>query len=621
MYLKSDKGLKINSNTPEYELLVPANNKETAIKAIKAGADAIYIGYSKYGARLQAGNSMEDIIELIEYAHRYRVKIYITLNTIIKNEELEEVEKLIQKLYEIKADGIIIQDMGILKCKLPPIPLIASTQCHNNTIEKIKFLEKTGFKRVILPREISLEEIKKIKKETNIELECFIHGALCVSYSGQCYLSYAIGKRSANRGECAQPCRKKYSLYDNDGKPIIKDKYLLSLKDLNLSDRMEELIRAGVTSFKIEGRLKNETYVVNTTAYYRQITDKILTTYNLKRSSQGVSQIDFEPNLYKTYNRGYTKFFIDGEKKDIATIDYNTSLGEYIGVVKEVKKNYFTLNTNILSNGDGICFFNEKKELTGTNINKTEGKLIFPAKIKGIKEGIKIYRNYNKEFDDKIKNANITRKLRTEIRVEETKNCYIFFLTDEENNTATEMRVKRYEKAQNKEKALTTLEIQLSKSGDTEFSIEKTKINVKTIPFIRVSEINEIRRLLTSRLRKIRRKNYKYETRTEEIKKSEYPNIKLDYSANIYNDKAEQFYKERGCFISERALEKTKNTSNKTLMTSKYCIKNQLGLCPKQTHANKYKEPYILKDECNKEYLVAFNCRNCTMEISIRSSN
>ncbi len=621
MYLKSDKGLKINSNTPEYELLVPANNKETAIKAIKAGADAIYIGYSKYGARLQAGNSMEDIIELIEYARQYRVKIYITLNTIIKNEELEEVEKLIQKLYKIKADGIIIQDMGILKCKLPPIPLIASTQCHNNTIEKIKFLEKTGFKRVILPREISLEEIKEIKKATNIELECFIHGALCVSYSGQCYLSYAIGKRSANRGECAQPCRKKYSLYDNDGKPIIKDKYLLSLKDLNLSDKMEELIRAGVTSFKIEGRLKNETYVVNTTAYYRQITDKILTTYNLKRSSQGVSQIDFEPNLYKTYNRGYTKFFIDGEKKDIATIDYNTSLGEYIGVVKEVKKNYFTLNTNILSNGDGICFFNEKKELTGTNINKTEGKLIFPAKIKGIKEGIKIYRNYNKEFDDKIKNASITRKLRTEIRAEETQNSYIFFLTDEENNTATEMRVKKYEEAQNKEKALTTLGIQLSKSGDTEFSVEKTKINVKTIPFIRVSEINEIRRLLTSRLRKIRRKNYKYETRTEEIKKSEYPNIKLDYSANIYNDKAEQFYKERGCFISERALEETKNTSNKTLMTSKYCIKNQLGLCPKQTHANKYKEPYILKDECNKEYLVAFNCRNCTMEISIRSSN
>ena len=615
MLLKSDKDLKTGLRASEFELLVPANNKNVAIKAIKAGADAVYIGYAKFGARVQAGNSMEDLIDLIEFAHQYRVKVYITLNTIVKNEELSRIEKLIWHLYTIKADGIIIQDMGLLKCNLPPIPIIASTQCHNNTLEKVRFLEKTGFKRVILPREISLKEISDIYKNTNVELESFVHGALCMSYSGQCYLSYSIGKRSANRGECAQPCRKKYSLKDAEGKYILKDKYILSLKDLNLSDRLEELILAGITSFKIEGRLKNETYVVNTTAYYRQALDKILSNYGLKRASQGFSEYDFEPNLYKSFNRGYTKFYIDGEKKDIATVNYNSSIGEYIGVVQSVKKNYFMLNTNILNNGDGICYFNENKELQGTNINRTEGNFIFPASIKGIKVGLKIYRNYNKEFDDKLKNSNVSRKLSVNLKVRETDAYYLFFLTDEENNTAVHMIHKNIEQALNKEKALKTLEIQLSKSGDTEFKIIKTNIKLNTVPFIKVSRINEIRRILMSKLRKIRRKNYKYEKRTKEIKEIMYPISDLDYRANIANDKAQAFYKDRGCNIIEPALELQSNTNNKEVMISKYCIKNQLGLCPKQKPVKKYPEPFFLIDEFNKEYLVEFSCKDCVMKI------
>lgn len=615
MLLKSDKDLKTGLKASEFELLVPANNKNIAIKAIKAGADAVYIGYTKFGARVQAGNSMEDLIELIEFAHQYRAKVYITLNTIVRNEELSRIEKLIWHLYTIKADGIIIQDMGLLKCKLPPIPIIASTQCHNNTLEKVRFLEKTGFKRVILPREISLKEISEIYKNTSVELESFVHGALCMSYSGQCYLSYSIGKRSANRGECAQPCRKKYSLKDAEGKYILKDKYILSLKDLNLSDRLEDLILAGITSFKIEGRLKNETYVVNTTAYYRQTLDKVLSSYGLKRESQGVSEYDFEPNLYKSFNRGYTNFYIDGEKKDIATVNYNSSIGEYIGVVQSVKKNYFTLNTNILNNGDGICYFNENKELQGTNINKTEGNLIFPANIKGIKAGLKIYRNYNKEFDDKVKNSNISRKLSVSLKVRETDEYYLFFLIDEENNTAVHMIHKNLEMALNKEKALNTLEIQLSKSGDTEFKIVKTSIKLKNIPFIKVSRINEIRRVLMSKLRKIRRKNYKYEKRTKEIKEIMYPISDLDYRANIANEKAQSFYKDRGCNILEPALELQSNTKNREVMISKYCIKNQLGLCPKQKPIKKYPEPFVLIDEFNKEYLVEFSCKDCVMKI------
>ena len=615
MLLKLDKDLKTGLKASEFELLVPANNKNIAIKAIKAGADAVYIGYVKFGARVQAGNSMEDLIELIEFAHQYRAKVYITLNTIIKNEELSRIEKLIWHLYTIKADGIIIQDMGLLKCKLPPIPIIASTQCHNNTLEKVRFLEKTGFKRVILPREMSLKEISEIYKNTNVELESFVHGALCMSYSGQCYLSYSIGRRSANRGECAQPCRKKYSLKDAEGKFIVKDKYILSLKDLNLSDRLEDLIQAGITSFKIEGRLKNETYVVNTTAYYRQALDKILSSYGLKRASQGLSEYDFEPNLHKSFNRGYTNFYIDGEKKDIATVNYNSSIGEYIGVVQSVKKNYFTLNTNILNNGDGICYFNDNKELQGTNINRTEGNLIFPASIKGIKAGLKIYRNYNKEFDDKLKNSNVSRKIFVNLKVRETDAYYLFFLTDEENNTAVHMIHKNLELALNKEKALNTLEIQLSKSGDTEFKIVETSIKIKNIPFIKVSRINEIRRILMSKLRKIRRKNYKYEKRTQEIKEIMYPISELDYRANIANDNAQVFYKDRGCNIVEPALELQSNTKNREVMISKYCIKNQLGICPKQKPIKKYPEPFVLIDEFNKEYLVEFSCKDCVMKI------
>ncbi len=615
MLLKSDKDSKTNWKTSEFELLVPANNKDIAIKAINAGADAVYIGYLKYGARVQAGNSIEDIINLIEYAHRYRVKIYVTLNTIIKDSEFEKIEKLIWHLYTAGADGIIIQDMGILKCNLPPIPLIASTQCNNNSVEKIKFLEKTGFKRVILPREITLEEIKEIRNSTKIELECFVHGALCVSYSGQCYLSYAIGRRSANRGECAQPCRKQYSLKDADGKFIVRNKYLLSLKDLNLSERLEELILSGVTSFKIEGRLKNEVYTVNTTAFYRQAIDKILSNYNLKKSSQGESTYDFEPNLYKSFNRGFTRFNIDNSKKDISTYNYSKSLGEYIGIVKSVKKDYFKLNTGILNNGDGICFFDDNKNLNGTYINKIDEDTVYPASIKGIKEGIKIYRNYNKKFEGSILNANITRKIPLMMRMKETDDFYVFFLTDEEGNCANYLENKIYEAANNKEKAINTLKIQLSKSGETEFSIEKIDIDIENIPFIRVAKINEIRRILTLRLRKIRRKNYKYEKRYINTQIIKYPAEVLDYRANVFNEKAKIFYEERGVKVIEKALESSDNISNREVMVSKYCIKNQLGLCHKQNPIKRYKEPFFLIDEFNKEYLVEFKCKDCVMKI------
>lgn len=616
MYLKLDRDLKTKCQASEFELLAPANNKEVAIGAINAGADAVYIGYSKYGARLQAGNSLDDIIDVVDYAHKYRVKVYITLNTILNNDEINLIENLIWKLYSVGVDGIIIQDMGILECNLPPIQIIASTQCHNNTLDKIKFLENTGFKRVILPREITLDEIKKIAMNTNIQLECFIHGALCVSYSGQCYLSSSIGSRSANRGACAQPCRRKYSLKDADGNYILRNKYILSLKDLNLSEHLESLVLSGISSFKIEGRHKSLSYVANTTAFYRSALDKILNNYGLKRSSQGKSIIDFEPDLYKSFNRGFTDFNITGTKKNIATINYNNSLGEFVGIVQKVKKDYFMLNTDILNNGDGICFFDEFKTLNGTNINKTEGRKVFPNLIKGIKEGTKIYRNYDKNFEDKFLSAQMSRKIPIKVRVAELSFGYLFTMTDEEGNTSVYLSEKNFDKAINEQRALEAIKVQLSKMGNTDYEVVSIDLKIKNVPFIKVSKINEIRRNLVQQTDRIRRKNYKYEYRKNTLSVVEYPEKELDYRANILNKKAELFYKKRSAKIKEFAYEMEPSKEKKYLMTSKYCIKNQLGLCAKQMKISKYKEPYVLIDEFNKEYLVEFDCKDCVMKLS-----
>jgi len=301
------------------ELLSPAKDLDCSIAAINCGADAVYIGAPKYGARIAVGNSIEDITALVNYAHKFRAKVYVTVNTILYEEELEEVQKLIHQLYEISVDAIIIQDMGILEMDLPPIPLFASTQAHNYSVDKIKFLEQTGIQRIILARELSLKQIKEIRNNTQVDLEFFIHGALCVCFSGQCYFSYVTTGRSANRGECSQPCRMLYSLEDAEGNTILRDKYLLSLKDLNLSAHLRELIDAGITSFKIEGRLKDISYVRNVTAFYRQKLDEIIASDNsLSKSSCGKVYSGFTPDINKTFNRGYTDYFISGRKKEIA---------------------------------------------------------------------------------------------------------------------------------------------------------------------------------------------------------------------------------------------------------------------------------------------------------------
>jgi len=602
-------------NSSKIELLAPAKNLKTAKSAILAGADAVYIGFLKFGARKEAGNTLEDIKNLVDFAKLYRVKVYITLNTIYKDEELPEVIKTIYELYNVGVNAIIIQDMALLNSELPPIPIFASTQCNNNSLEKIKFLEKLGVQRIILPREFSLSEIKNITDNSNVDIETFVHGALCVSYSGQCYLSYAIGGRSANRGECAQPCRKKYSLIDSEGKIIAKDKYLLSLKDLNLSDRIKDLIEVGVTSFKIEGRLKDEAYVTNVTAYYRKKIDEVLKELNLEKSSIGKSYINFEPDLNKSFNRGFTDFFIDGKRKNFCSLDYSKSIGEFVGNVKNVYKDYFILDKAVLNNSDGICFLSPQNELCGTLVKIADGKKIIPNSMAEIKKGTKIYRNFDKKFNQTIENQILERKIDVfaDLKIYSDK---IELNFEGENNISVNYYENGvFEPAQNSQKMAEVINKQILKTGGTEFNIVDLKVNTSEI-FVPVGILNNIRRNALNKLKEEYIKTAEKSIAKRNLIYPEYPYKKLDYSYNVLNSKAEDFYKNCGSEVYEYGLEFSSFLDKKILMTTKHCVKYTLKLCKKYFKNEKnYKEPLYLRDEKNRKYKLNFDCKNCKMFI------
>ena len=405
------------------ELLAPAKNLECGIAAIDHGADAVYIGAPRFGARASAGNSLEDIAELVKYAHLYNVRIYVTLNTILKDEELPDTEKMIWNLYQIGVDALIVQDMGLLGLNLPPIPLHASTQMDNRHVEKVKFLAEAGFRQVVLARELSLEQIRKIHEAVpQTPLEVFVHGALCVSYSGQCYVSQHCFGRSANRGECAQFCRLAFDMVDADGKVIAKDKHLLSLKDLNQSEELEKLLDAGASSFKIEGRLKDVSYVKNVVAYYRQKLDAIFKRRKeYIRASSGSVHLAFKPQLDKSFTRGFTNYFLFGRNKDIFSFDTPKSMGEEMGYVKEIRGNYIIVaGVKPFSNGDGICYLDERGKLKGLRVNRVENNKLFPAgEMPRIKQRTTLYRNFDQEFEKQMQRKSAERKLGVDLRLTE----------------------------------------------------------------------------------------------------------------------------------------------------------------------------------------------------------
>ena len=585
------------------ELLAPAKDKKTAITAINSGCDAIYIGASNFGARKKVPNSLEDIKEIVDYAHKFYVKVHVTVNTILADDEILKAKELIQKLYDVGVDAIIVQDMGIFKLaidnKLPPIALHASTQCDNRDLEKVKFFDDMGVSRVILARELSLEKIKEICANTNAEIETFIHGALCVSYSGQCYFSHYIGGRSANRGECAQACRKKYTLVDERGNIIAKDKYLLSMKDFNASRHLESLIDAGVKSFKIEGRLKDENYVKNVVAYYRQEIDKFA-----PKTSSGRVFLDFEPDVKKSFNRGFTDYFLDGRKRCF-NFESPKSLGEKLGKITKVGKDYFEIGrtdykmaggqAGIKINSQDGLYFNGN----GCLVNKVEGKKIYPNKMDGIAVGLEVYRNFDSKFEKQLESSKIKRQIGVKFSF---KNGILTVIDEDENSV--NFTIDSCEKAKNPEKMKENFITQLKKTGDSDFYVEAIEIS-EEIPFMPISQINEIRRTILEKLMNERLKNYKRELQ-KPLKFSKFPKENLDYRANIHNQCAKEFYEKCGCEVCEMSAES--GAFPKELMRTKHCLKFAFNMC-------KSPKKLFLIDEKGKKYPLMFDCKNCEMVV------
>lgn len=599
----------------QLELLSPAKNYEFGKTAINFGADAVYIG-AQHSARAAAGNSVQDIEKLCSYAHKFDAKVYVALNTILYENELKPAETLINKLYNIGADAIIIQDMGITQMNLPPIPLHVSTQAHNTDFNKIAFYEKTGFTRVILARELSLNQIAEINKNTNIELESFVHGALCVSYSGQCYMSAYIGGRSGNRGECAQTCRLKYDLYDSDNNLMIKDKHLLSLKDMNRAEYLSKMIDAGISSFKIEGRLKDQNYIKNITAFYRKKLDNILEKKdNHKTSSTGIFFFDFEPDAERTFNRRFTDYFLNGRKPDVTSTSPK-AVGKLLGNVTFSEKNILQINTSEkITNGDGLCFFDKNDNLVGFNVNTANGNKITANKELEIKNGTLIFRNNDHNFNKTLDKIDNCRFIEIDVKFNETETGFEIIVNTSDNKHIVKKQLKvEKEPAKNAEKALENLKNQLQKTGGTIFKIKTMEISLSDAYFLPMSEINKLRRETLEELFNILGDKYEHSIAVLNSETIPYITENLDYKANISNSLAEKFYTERGCEISEKAFETSENINNKTLMTTKLCIKYNLNMCPKyHKYSGKQQPAYLKMDE--KKFFLKFDCNKCEMNI------
>ncbi len=596
------------------ELLAPAKDLNCGIEAIRHGADAVYIGAPKFGARSAAGNSTDDIHTLCEYAHLYGARIYVALNTILLKEELPEAEKLIWEMYQAGADALIVQDMGITRLNLPPIPLHASTQTDNRTVEKVRFMEAAGFTQVVLARELSLHEIREIANNTNVALEVFVHGALCVSYSGQCYLSAAMCGRSANRGECAQWCRLPYTMVDADGREIVRGKHLLSLKDMNRSEELEALLDAGVSSLKIEGRLKDVSYVKNVTAYYRKKLDAIFSRREeYCRASQGESRYTFEPSVKKSFNRGFTSFFLHGRDKNITAFDTPKSLGEPVGMVKEIKGRSFTVaGIEPLNNGDGLTFFNSRGELEGFRVNKVEANRVFPLDMPDIKPKTPLYRNYDQAFEKLLSKPSAERRLKA--KMELLDNPFGFTLVMEDETGARVMIAEPFNKELARGDQADNIRRQLSKLGNTPFEVASVEIKMAENWFVPSSLLAELRRRAVEKMLKAHVIRYAKEYARGQKENMPYPERRLTYLGNVSNPLAVAFYKAHGVETIDEAFE-LKPLEDVPLMFSRHCLGFSMGWCPvHQKGKSPFKEPYYLIYKNNRLRL-QFDCKHCRMLI------
>lgn len=598
------------------ELLAPAKNLECGIEAINHGADAVYIGAPKFGARAAAVNSLEDIAALVEHAHLYNARIYVAVNTILKEEELKETEEMIHALYQIGVDALIVQDMGITKLNLPPIPLHASTQMDNRTPEKVKFLQEAGFRQVVLARELSLREIKKIQDACpDLPLEVFVHGALCVSYSGQCYVSQACSGRSANRGECAQFCRLPFNLVDANGEVIIKEKHLLSLKDLNQSDDLEQLLDAGASSLKIEGRLKDVSYVKNVTAAYRQKLNAIFARRpEYVRASSGTCRYEFQPQLDKSFSRGFTHYFLHARDQEIVSFDTPKSLGEEMGTMKEIRGNYLTVaGLKSFNNGDGVCYIDEQGRLQGFRVNRVDGNKLYPQEMPRIAPRTKLYRNFDQEFERVLSRRSAERKIAVSVLLADNNFGFSLTLTDEDDNSVTLALPREKELARTPQ--VENLKTQLAKLGNTPFEAEKIEIAFADNWFLPASVLADFRRQAIEKLLENRRLNYRQERTVWKQTTHAFPLASLTYLGNVMNPRAASFYQEHGVQSVSAAYEQ-EPVEEAVLMFCKHCLRYSMGWCPiHQRQRSPYQEPYYLVANDGKRFRLEFDCKNCQMKV------
>lgn len=604
------------------ELLAPAKNLECGIEAINHGADAVYIGAVRFGARAAAGNSLEDIEKLVTYAHLYRVRIYVTLNTILRDDELEATEQLVWQLYRIGVDALIVQDMALLRLNLPPIPLHASTQMDNRTPEKTEALYRLGFQQVVLARELDIDAIRNIHAKCPVPLEVFVHGALCVSYSGQCYVSQHCFGRSANRGECAQFCRLKFDLTDSEGRIIQQGKHLLSLKDMNRSNELEELLDAGVTSFKIEGRLKDKSYVKNITAFYRRRLDAILKRRpEYRRASAGRIRLDFEPQADKSFNRGFTTYFLHGRSTNIFSFDTPKSMGEEVGYVKEVRPKWLTVaGVKPFANGDGLCYIDEQGNLKGFRVNRVEANKLFPAEMPVLRPRTRLFRNFDQEFERILSRPSAERRLSLTWELSETPTGYALTATEETGACATLHFAHAKEEARSPQ--ADNIRNQLSKLGQTPFEVVRTDLRVEGNPFIPSSMLAEWRRqvidllLANKRMTSHRQTTDRSRMVTEETALLPAFNANgtaLSYRNNVYNAQAENFYRELGATDVAPAFE-SKEPADAALMFCRHCLRYSLGGCTRKGGKRlPFREPYYLVSADGRRFRLEFDCKHCQM--------
>jgi len=608
------------------ELLSPAKNLECGIEAIRHGADAVYIGAPKFGARAAAGNSIDDLHQLADYAHQFGARVYVTLNTLIKDDELAEVEALVWQLYRIGIDALIVQDMALLTMNLPPIQFHASTQTDNRTAEKVQFLHSVGFSQVVLARELSLKEIEEIHRACPVPLEAFVHGALCVSYSGQCYASQACFGRSANRGECAQFCRLPFDLVDADGRVIEERRHLLSLKDMNRSAHLEAMMDAGICSFKIEGRLKDVSYVKNVTAYYRQAIDAILARRpEYKRASQGVSTYTFTPQLDKSFNRGFTDYFLTGRRTDVFSFDTPKSVGEPVGHVKDIGRGYIAVSSvKTFHNGDGLCFIDEQGRLQGFRVNRVEGIRLYPKDMpRGLRARTPLFRNYDMEFERLLSRPSAERRIPIYIYLRDVSFGFSLTFSDDEGHSATVNFTREKEQARSEQRV--GIEAQLSKLGGTNFVVQSIEIDFTDNWFIPSSVLADMRRTAVEAFGracklKIEKSKLKVESDASYNCQLSIVNSQLSYLANVGNRRAEAFYRSLGVEEIAPAYE-ISAPRGATLMFCRHCLRYAFGWCPRYGGSKSpYREPYNLVSADGRRFVLEFDCKQCVMLVKDDSS-